>query len=377
MALPDITFAEGDARALANSLKSLYEAVRQAAGEPDYKLADADPMRLVQLSEAELLAQVNTDIDATGKGNLLYYAGEETIEHLGYLYGERGARLQPTAAVTTIRYTLSAVRPAATTIPAGYRTTPDNTLFFATAQSLEIPAGSLSGDVLATCSETGTVGNGFTPGEINSMVDLLPFVASAVNITESSGGTELEDIEVYRARIQILPESFSVAGPDGAYEFWAKTASADIVDVAVWSPEPGYVNIVPLMQGGQLPTTDILDAVYEICSSRTVRPLTDFVQVLSPALVIYDIEVRYWISNDDSANSSTIQEAVQAAVQSYIEWQNTKLGRDLNPSKLHQLVMAAGAKRAEVIAPVFTVLQHDEVATANAQIVTYGGLEDA
>ena len=121
--LPDVTFAESDARELAAQLKVFYEEVRRAAGEPGYTLAGGDPVRLIQLTEAALLAQVNADIDITGKGNLLYYADEETIEHLGYLYGERGKRLQSSAAVTTIRYTLSAQRSQRTVIPAGYRTT--------------------------------------------------------------------------------------------------------------------------------------------------------------------------------------------------------------------------------------------------------------
>lgn len=374
--LPDVTFAEGDVRVLAEKLKTFYEAVRRAAGEPAYRLGDADPVRLIQLSESALLAQVNADIDATGKGNLLYYAGEETIEHLGYLYGERGNRIQPAAAGTTIRYTLSAARSANTVIPAGSRVTPDNKVFFATESELEIPAGQLTGDVLAVCLTPGTVGNGFAAGEIKNIVDRVPFVAEAVNTKPSAGGTDLEDIEAYRARLQLLPESFSVAGPEGAYEFWAKTASSDIIDVAVWSPAPVEVNVVPLMRSGELPTDEMLDLVYETLNGKDRRPMTDLVHVLKPTTVNYSIEVRYWVSTSDAGNVSTIQSNVQAAVNTFINWQGSKLGRDINPSVLHQRIMEAGAKRAEITEPAFVTLDHDQVAVSGMPNIMYEGVED-
>ncbi|MDR1705733.1 MAG: baseplate J/gp47 family protein [Clostridiales bacterium] len=376
MPLPEIFFAEGDARALAAKLKKFYEAVRQASGEPSYSIGAADPMKLVQLSEAAILAQVNTDIDATGKGNLLYYAGDETIEHLGLLYGSRGARLRPCAAVTVVEYTLSTLRNVATVIPAGFRTTPDNKLFFATEEPLTIPAGEISGVVRASCLVAGTAGNGFAEGEIKNIVDRSPFVQSAVNITVSAGGADLEGLEEYRARIQLLPESFAVAGPDEAYKFWAKTANANIVDVAVWSPAPVEVNVVPLMKGGRAPEREVLDAVRAVLSDRTRRPLTDFVHVMPPRMTDYDVDFKYWIRASDAAQAAAIQLAVYQAAARFAEWQSEALGRDINPSVLHHMIMEAGVKRAVINAPVFTVLEHDQVGKAAAQTITYGGLED-
>jgi len=84
MAFNDLQFTETDARVLSDRLKNLYEAIRRTNGEPGYKLALADPERLIQLAESAALAQVATDLDLTGKGNLLYFAGPDTIEHIGY-----------------------------------------------------------------------------------------------------------------------------------------------------------------------------------------------------------------------------------------------------------------------------------------------------
>lgn len=379
MALPDIQFAELDARTIEDSVIAGYVAARRIS-EPDFKLYDGNPVRLFLEAVAALIAQQNVLIDLTGKGNLLRYAGEDTIEDIGWLYGTRGDRMQPSAAKTTIRYTLSTALDHATTIEAGSRVTPPSSkgLYFATSHDLTLLAGQLTGEVEAQCEQTGTIGNGYAVGEISVIVERRnPFVVSAVNITASDGGAELEALETYREHVRNVPESFSVAGPDGAYAFWAKNANAGIIDVAVWSPAPGEVNIAPLTQGGNLPTMEIRDEVYTALNDKTRRPLTDLVRVVDPEPVAYDIELTYWINQDDATSAATIQAAVDVAVEAYRLWQRLALGRDIVPSKLIEMVMAAGAKRVEVISPVFTVLDDYEIAQDADITTTYGGLERA
>jgi phage-related baseplate assembly protein len=413
MPFSDFQFSETDARKIQALLQRVYEEVRRAAGEPGYRLAPADPERLVQLTEAAALTQIAADIDKTGKGNLLYFAGEETIEHIGLLYGDRGKRLPAARALTTIRYTLSVPRAARTIIPKGYRTTPDNKVFFATKNAIEIPAGELYGDAEAECTTAGMAGMGFEPGDINNMVDILPFVAAAKNITPASGGADIEDIEAYRARLQLLPESFSVAGPDGAYEFWAKTANPGIADAKVWMPEldlasfaeflepwgitdaagfydalgdyyresgtgPGNVNVTVLMQDGGLPSEEILNQVKETLSGKTRRPLTDYVHVAAPRTKGFGVAVRYWTETGRAAEAASIMDAVEKAVDRYIAWQKSRLGLDILPDILHKLIMDCGVKRLEITEPAFQVLEPDEAARfSGSKTVTYEGFEDA
>ena len=65
-----------------------------------------------------------------------------------------------------------------------------------------------------------------------------------------------------------------------------------------------------------------------------------------------------------------------AAVQEYILWQR-KIGRDINPSKLVSLIMAAGAKRVDLTAPTYTQVGDAAVALLTGAVVSnYGGLED-
>jgi phage-related baseplate assembly protein len=413
MSFSDLQFSETDARKIQARLQRVYEEIRRANGSPGFRLAAADPERLIQLTEAAVLTQVSTDIDKTGKGNLLFFADEETIELIGSLYGERGKRLQASHALTTIRYTLSIPRTVRTIILRGYRTTPDNKVFFATKYAIEIPAGELYGDVEAECTTAGMEGMGFEPGDINNMVDISPFVVRAENITPTSGGADIEDIEVYRARLQLLPESFSVAGPDGAYEFWARTANPGISDTKVWMPDldlasfgvfldswgitdaagfyeelfnyfresgtgPGNVNIAVLMQDGKLPSEEVKDQVLETLSDKLVRPLTDFVHVKDPEPVEYNIQARYWIYAEDAAKAQSIIDSVDLAVQRFITWQKNILGRDINPSFLHQLIMECGVKWAVIEEPTPTKLEPWQVGIlSDAPVqVTFEGLED-
>jgi phage-related baseplate assembly protein len=264
-------------------------------------------------------------------------------------------------------------------IPEGTRATPDGKLYFATEKIAEIPAGESFVDVPARCLTAGYVGNGWLEGQINRPVVRLPWVKEVRNVTPSAGGTDTESDENFRERIQIAPESFSVAGARGAYEYWARTAHQGIVDVAVLGPpdtEPGHVEIYPLMEGGEIPSQEVLDAVYAICNAEDTRPMTDYVHVLPPVPVTYDLTMTWWLDRSRATQSTAIQKSVFEAVQEWVRWQRSKLGRDINPSVLNHRIIAAGAKRADITSPVFTVLTGSQVAIPGEIEVTFGGLED-
>jgi len=413
MSFSDLKFAEDDARVLADTLRAIYEGIRRENGEPGYRLPLAAPERLIQLTEAAVLAQVNKNIDAAGKASLLFFANEQTAKHIGYLYGERGNQLEASYSLTTMRYTLTVVRPVITTIPRGYRTTPDNKVFFATKKALEIPAGELTGEVEAQSLTPGVISDGFAVGEIKNMVDRAPWVLSAVNITPSTGGAEKESLEAYIQRLRMLPESFSVAGPDGAYEFWARSANPGIIDAKAWMPEldmdafaefllpwgitnapgfyralgdyyrdsgtgPGNVNLTALMKEGELPSGEVLNQVKETLSATERRPLTDFVHVVSPEPVGFAVAFEYWVETEKATEAASIIDAVEKATMRYIAWQKSKLGLDIVPDTLHKMIMDCGVKRLDITAPVFTVLEPNQVAQFSGdKSVNYRGLEDA
>src|SRR5690606_34861047 len=60
----------------------------------------------------------------------------------------------------------------------------------------------------------------------------------------------LESDSDFRHRIQLAPEGFSVAGPEGAYIFHALNADPDVLDASATSPTPGEVVVTVLSRSG-------------------------------------------------------------------------------------------------------------------------------
>ena len=351
--LNEITFAAKNPEDIENEIITQYEIIAERT------LARGDPVRLFLEAIALIIIHQRNLIDYAAKQNLLAYATGDYLEHLGALFGIE--RLKASPAMTTLKFTLSEAQSTVITIPAGTRVSPGGgNVLFETVQAVDVAIGSTEATVTAQCTVTGTQGNGFVVGQIRRLVDPFPYEMSVTNTTTSYGGTDTENDENYRERIQIAPESFSVAGPRGAYEYYARSAHNNIADVAVVGPpdiEPGYVEIYPLMTGGELPSDEILAAVLEKCNADDVRPLTDSVSVHAPEVVDYTLDVTYYIDRSKATQSSELQSAIEASVHDWITWQRSKLGRDLNPSELSHRMLAAGAKRTEITSPAFTVLK--------------------
>lgn len=367
--LPEIVFVDADTSKVESTILGEYENITGRS------LAKGDPVRLFLLTIAAVIILLLNKINETGKQNLLRYATGDNLDHLGALVGVE--RIPATAAVTTMQVVLSAELGTSTVIPAGTRFTAGDNVFFALDAPMIIAAGQTSGTGSATCLETGTKGNDYIAGQLKTLVDPVPYVASVANITTSEGGAATQDDESYREDIHGAPEQFSTAGPDGAYIYHAKRASAKIADVTVWSPSAGTVEVRPLLTGGEIPGEELLKQVKATLDDKRVRPLTDNVQVKAPEAVNYNVDVTYYIDRDNETQASAIQNAVSAAVADFILWQKARLGRDVNPSELVARIMAAGAKRVTVIAPAFSKLTQTQVAICQSTKVELGGIEDA
>lgn len=366
--LPNISFAEKSAEIIEAQIINKYQEVSGRT------LAEADPIRLFLLSVAYIIVQQRALIDFAGKQNLLKYSSGEYLDNLGALIGVY--RKEASASTTVLRFHVSSPLAFVVNIPKGTRATHNSQIFFATKDVAEIPIGQTFVDVAAECLLPGSAGNGIGVGNIIQMVDLVPYVAGVTNTTATTGGSDTETDEALRIRIREAPERFSVAGPIGAYRYHAISAHPLVIDVDIYSPEPGEVEIRPLLSNGALPDQTVLEAVYATCNADDVRPLTDLVRVLAPEIVFYDLAIEYWIDVANSSLVSTIQANVTAAVSEYIVWQKEALGRDINPSELIKRVMSTGVKRVNVLNPAFTDIPRGKVAVVNTTTITYRGLEN-
>ena len=374
--LPDVSVIDGKTvEDIRGEMVADYEAfMSQATGRP-LTLDRASPHRMELYAAAAQIYHAMQYIDRAGKQNLLKYSYSDFLDHLAAF---KGLTREPAAAASTVlRFTLSAERTAATGIPVGTRAAvPDWSVYFETTEYMEIPAGSMTVEVPASCTVTGTVGNNLAVGELSKLVDPIPYMASVSNVTVTAGGAEIESDEHLAERVYLFPGSYSTAGPEANYKYHAKKFNVNVGDVVVVSDQAaGTVDLYFLMADGTAPPEELITGMENYLRDNNIRPMTDLVRVAAPAEVEYTIDLAYFINRSDSNRAVAIQEAVAAAVEKFKTWQRA-IGRDINPSKLAEMVMAAGVKRVEITAPVHQIVGAKSVAAMTAQAVQYGGLED-
>ena len=237
--MPDETVGNGstslvttDAATILHDVVTFFE---DHVGEP---LFPGDERRIFAEGIALLLTSVYNSIDDAAQQVMLRFARGEVLDALGARLGV--IRIAGEPAQVMLRFTISMVRETSVTIPKWTKVTPDGEVYFATDEDAIIAAGESTVDVMASCTASGEMGNGFGPGSITTMVDLIPYVSSVTNTSTSSGGDNGEPYDTegddrFRERIRIAPGRLSTAGPEASYIYWTKTADADIVDVAAFS----------------------------------------------------------------------------------------------------------------------------------------------
>ena len=369
--LPEPVFVKSDYEKTLKELTSLWE---QATGKT---LQPAQLERLILNVIAYRENVLRLAINEAAKQNLLAFAKGEKLDHLGALLGVKRLPAQP--ALTTLRFEFQEPLPVRILIPKGTRVrSSDGKVIFQTKEDVNAEIGSEYVDVLAECTQTGTIGNGYEVGTINELINPLPYVSEVYNVTITTGGADVEDDDHFRSRIQIAPESFSNAGSKGAYVYWTKTAHQNIVDVAVESPEPGVVNVYPLLKGGVIPSKEVISLVEETLNADKVRPLTDKVQVLPPETINFNINVDLYIYKSHTPLVKTIKTEAENRLKLFAEKLKNKLGMDIVPEQIVDLLQSIpGVYRAVVKSPSeCQVLPPNKVAIANLITVNIVGAVD-
>lgn len=371
---PDISFI-GDEQVtdvLGQMIRDYQDKYKELTGK-EISLAKADPYRLIMHACTIQIYQAMQYADRAGKMSFLKYAKGEYLDNLVALKGL--SRIKSKPATTELTFTIGATLKSAVSIPAGTRASNGNNIFFATNKYTEIPAGETNITVTATCTTSGTCGNGFEKGEINVLVNKLPYIIEVTNTKITSGGCDLESDDSLRNRAYEIPDSYSTAGPAGAYEYHVKQVDTSITDVIVKSETAGTVDIL-ITENGKIPSEELKKKVNEALQDKNIKPLTDNVRVLSPTEQSYNVDITYYINDEDKAAATAIQSNVEVAVKAYNRWQTKKIGRDINPSYLIQKIMGAGAKRVEVKSPLYTRIENDTLPKTGTVTIVYGGIED-
>ena len=374
--LPDISFI-GDVtlESIKSKMVEDYQTKYEEETGKSVTLKEGEPITLMLYACAVQIYQMYLNADKAGKMNFLKYAYGDFLDNLGALKGVE--RQTETAATCTVRFTVSALRPAVIAIPKGTRVTTQGAgIYFATDEYAEIPAGQEYADVACTALTPGVIGDGIQVDSINVLVDPIAYIGSVANISATSGGLECESDEAFAERIYLAPAQFVVAGPESAYIYFVKEAYPGVADVKVTSPDECEVDIRVIGENGEILSSEVLQRIEDYINQREIKPMTDRVTVDSPTISTYNINFTYYINRSDVNSVATIQVAVNKAVDKYIAWQSEKIGRDIQPQKLVEYVMAAGVKYLTVTYPAQTIVGATAVAKLGAKTVSYGGLMD-
>lgn len=348
-----------------------YEAEYYAQTGIRKTLKPADRERIELISTLPMFLQLKEMINYKSAMNRLDEAEGEYLDGLGQLVGV--TRLQPQKARTTIRFDLSMPAPELMLIPEGTRVTAGDNFYFAVTEDLLIRVGVESFEATVEAMTAGQAGNNYVVGQINTLVDPLPYVQEITNIEDSQGGTDLETDERYRERIKLKPSSYSVAGPAAAYEYFTKSYSQAIADCKIQSLQPGVVDIRLLLQDGQLPNDTFLEGLKDYLEDK--RPLTDKVVIDTPDIREYSVEMTYYIDKGRQSEMEAIKASVQAAVRAYTTKQASLIGQDIVPDELTKACLDAGAKRVIITQPTFTRLNAIAVAKCTRIKADFGGVE--
>lgn len=362
--MADFDFVETDSAKL---YTSIIGTLMDSCGEALYP---GDERRIFGEGIVALFVSLFSLFNDKAKQRTLRYARGKVLDAIGERYNV--PRAEPMKATAMFRFSVSEMQSENIIIPAGTRITADGSVYFATLETTVLPAWSTEVDILAECITGGSDYNGFAVGTISTLVDLIPYVSNVENITASTGGDDGEPYDEigddkYRERIRLSPAIQSTAGPEGAYRYFVLSADPNIIDVAIDCPEdePNVVNLYPLMVGGELPSEDVLQKVLDTLSDD-VRPMTDKVNALSPAVVEYEVEIKYYCTKDDETATIETIEGEGGAIDQYNTWQTAALARDINPDQLRRFILApksgTGAIRVDVIKPTFAELTKAQVA---------------
>ncbi len=356
-------------------LADMISAFEAAAGRV---LQPAQVERLLINLYAYRESLVRNAIQYAGEQNLLAFAQFPMLDYLGQLLGVTRLAAQP--ATTTLQFTLTSALTVAYTIPAGTAAgTSDGQFVFATNSDLTIPAGATSGSVGATATVAGPSANGYLPGQVDVQLSPSALVASVANTTTTAGGSAPETDDHLRARIQAAPGEFSVAGPVGAYRFFALGADPSIIDVQIESTVPGTVTVYVLTgpitvqpagapNSAGIASAALLAKVESALSADTVRPLTDTVAALAVTEVDYQIAGTVTLYAD--ADPVATMTAVNQAAQEFAIQLASKIQRDVVPSQVIAALSVAGVYQVSLTAPAYIQLSPGQ--WANCTAITLG-----
>lgn len=206
-----------------------------------------------------------------------------------------------------------------------------------------------------------------------ALVDVQRFVVTPAD--PAHGVAEVDESDVaLRQRTVLAPQGYSVAGPEGAYVFFAKSADPTIQDVSVSTPSAGTVLVTVLGTAANgAPTSAALAAVTSKLASANIRPLTDSVVVNAATVLNYSLAAAItFVPGYDQATALAQASAGLAVYQA----KNFALGAAHTLAGLIDAMFVTGVKNIAISAPSADVVPtYQQTALCTSISLTPAGTE--
>ena len=172
----------------------------------------------------------------------------------------------------------------------------------------------------------------------------LDHLAAFYGVTRLTDETD----EALRLRTRQRIIGFANAGGAAHYRYWALSASPEVADVEVDSPEPGRVRISVLAKGEEQTVSNaVLDAVRAVVLRDDIRVLTDTIEVVPAELITVTVHARLWLYPDAPMETLSAIEALFAFTLAAC----AGLGWDLTRSWIVGQLQGAGVHKVELLSP--------------------------
>lgn len=163
----------------------------------------------------------------------------------------------------------------------------------------------------------------------------------------------MEDDGDLRMRVQLAPQSFSVAGPEGAYRSHALNSDGRVLDASATSPRPCEVLVTVLSREGDgTAPPDLLDRVAASLRADDVRPLTDLVTVRGAEILRYQVDAT--IYTFPGPDSGVVLQLALKRLAVYVEACH-RLGREVTLSGVYAALHVEGVERVELRSPTANI----------------------
>jgi len=164
----------------------------------------------------------------------------------------------------------------------------------------------------------------------------------------------MESDEDLRQRAPEAFEGLSVAGPEAAYNFHARSADGRVADASTVSPSPAAVVVTVLSHEGDGQASQaLLDIVASKLSAETIRPLGDRLTVQSAAITEYRVAAKLHLF--DGVVAGPCLAAAKNNLAAYLLEQK-KLARSIRRDNYKAVLRVAGVDWVELLEPAADVL---------------------